>query len=283
MANKFHYDFTNYLYLQRVAPKTREAYLRAVADISAYHGQPAEQLDNEQIQEFLHYCIVEKQLCWSSCNVLFCALKKYYRDFLGRDESQFTIPPRPRDKKLPMLLSREEVKRIINAPDNLKHRTLLTTVYGSGLRVSEVVKLRSEHIESSRMMIRVEQGKGRKDRYTVLSQTGLILLRDYWRKFRPGQWLFPGRNATDSLSVETVQRVYYQAKEKAGVTRGKGIHTLRHCFATHLLDQGVDLVTIKRWLGHSSIKTTCRYLHTSPEQISRINSPLDMLAGEIQP
>jgi site-specific recombinase XerD len=169
MTNRFHYDFTSYLYLQRVAPKTRKAYLRAVTDISTYHGQPADQLDNVQIQEFIHYAIVDKQLSWSSCNVLFCALKKYYREFLGRDESQFTIPPRPRDKQLPMLLSREEVNRIINAPDNLKHRTLLTTIYGSGLRVSEVVKLRPEHIESSRMMIRVEQGKGRKDRYTVLS------------------------------------------------------------------------------------------------------------------
>jgi integrase/recombinase XerD len=281
MANKFHCDFTSYLYLQRVSPKTREAYLRAVSDIAAYHVRPAEELSNIEIQEFLHYCIQEKQLAWSSCNVLFCGLKKYYQEFLRRDESQFTIPPRPRSKQLPMLLSREEVKQLINAPDNLKHKALLTTVYGSGLRVSEVVKLRPEHIESSRLMVRVEQGKGRKDRYTVLSKSGLTLLREYWRQYRPGQWLFAGGKKQNHLSVEAAQRIYYQAKAKAGVTKGRGIHTLRHCFATHLLDQGIDLFIIKRWLGHTSIKTTCRYLHTSPEQFRRIKSPLDMLPEEI--
>jgi site-specific recombinase XerD len=196
-----------------------EAYLRAVADISAYHNHPAAELNNDQIQDFLHYSIQEKQLAWSSCNVLFCGLKKYYREYLGRDESEFSIPPRPRSKQLLMLLSRDEVDRIINAPANLKHRALLTTVYGSGLRVSEVVKLRPEHIESSRMMIRVEQAKGRKDRYTVLSKTGLSLLRDYWRKYRPGEWLFFGRDKNLPLSIGTAQRVYYQAKAKAGSPR----------------------------------------------------------------
>jgi len=280
MAKAFQRNFTNHLYLQRVAPKTREAYLRAVADISAYHNHPAAELSNEQIQDFLHYSIQEKQLAWSSCNVLFCALKKYYREYLRRDESEFSIPPRPRSKQLPMLLSREEVNRIVNAPVSLKHRALLTTVYGSGLRVSEVVKLRPEHIESSRMMLRIEQAKGRKDRYTVLSRTGLALMRDYWRKYQPGEWLFFGRDKNKHLSIGTAQRVYYQAKAKTGVTKGRGIHTLRHCFATHLLDQGVALFIIKRWLGHSSIKTTCRYLHTSPEQFLRIQSPLDRLYEE---
>jgi site-specific recombinase XerD len=179
-----------------------------------------------------------------------------------------------------MLLSREEVNSIVNASANLKHRALLATVYGSGLRVSEVVRLRPEHIESSRMMIRIEQAKGAKDRYTVLSKTGLSLLRAYWREYRPGEWLFFGRDKKKPLSIGTAQRVYYQAKAKAGITKGRGIHTLRHCFATHLLDQGVELFIIKRWLGHSAIKTTCRYIHTSPEQFLRIQSPLDQLYGE---
>lgn len=179
-----------------------------------------------------------------------------------------------------MLLSREEASRIINAPVSLKHRALLTTVYGSGLRVSEVVRLRPAHIESSRMMIRIEQAKGAKDRYTVLSKKGLELLRQYWREYLPGEWLFFGKDKKLPMSVGTAQRIYYQAKAKTGITKGRGIHTLRHCFATHLLDQGVDLFIIKRWLGHNAIKTTCRYLHTSPEQFLRIQSPLDLLYKE---
>lgn len=280
MTSKYQRTFTNYLYLQRVSPKTMEAYLRAVDDVAGFHRQPAAELNNEQIQDYLHYCIQEKQLKWSSCNVLFCALKKYYRDFLGRNESEFSIPPRPRSRQLPMLLSKDEVKRILTAPANLKHRALLTIVYGAGLRVSEVVKLRPEHIESSRRMIRVEQAKGRKDRYTVLSEKALEMLRHYWRRYQPGEWLFFGKDKNQPMAIGTAQRIYYKAKDKARVTKGRGIHTLRHCFATHLSDLGTEIYLIKRWLGHSSIKTTYRYLHVSPEQYLKIKSPLDMLYEE---
>ena len=273
-------NFQNYLYIQRVAPSTREGYVRSVAQLSAFHKLPAEWLSNHQIQDFLLYNIRDKQLAWSSCNVLFSGLKKYYGEFLGRSEAEFPIPPRPRSRQLPMLLSREEVNRILNVKDNLKHRALLATVYGSGLRVSEAVRLRPEHIESDRMMIRVEQGKGRKDRYTVLSQKCLELLREYWREYQPGKWLFFGRDKNKPMSIGTAQTVYYQAKEKAGVTKGRGIHTLRHCFASHLLEDGTELFIIKRWLGHSSIKTTCKYLHLSPAHLRKTVSPLDLLHAD---
>lgn len=282
MKRDFQKSFDNYLCLQRLSEKTKEAYLHSVADLSSFHQQSAEQLTNDQVQDYLLYCIQERKLAWSTCNVLFCGLKKYYHDFLGHDDSRFSIPPRPRSIKLPMLLSREEVGRILQAPANMKHRALLTTVYGSGLRVSEVVRLRPEHIESKRMQLRVEQGKGRKDRYTVLSKTCLGLLREYWRAYQPGQWLFFGKDKNKPMPIETAQKVYYQAKEKAGVTRGMGIHTLRHCFASHALEQGVELFIIKRWLGHSSIKTTCTYLHTSPEQLRKVFSPLDQLTQEVE-
>ena len=281
MAREQLHKFEKFLYLQRVAPKTRVIYLRSIADLSAYHRRSPVELTNDQIQDFLLYCIQEKQLAWSSCNVILSSLKKYYRDFLGRSESEFSIPPRPRSRQLPMLLSRETVARILDALANVKHRALLTTVYGSGLRVSEVVKLRPEHIDSERMQIRVEQGKGRKDRYTVLSQKGLELLRKYWLHEQPKQWLFFGRHRSRPMCVETAQRIYYQAKEKACVTKGRGIHTLRHCFASHALDQGVELFIIKRWLGHTSIKTTTKYLHTSPEQLRKVKSPLDMSPQEL--
>ena len=269
-------SFLNYLSLIRVSEKTKEAYLRSVTNLAAYYNLSAADLTNNQIQDYLLYSIQEKELAWSSCNVLFCGLKKYFKDYLGRSDSEFSIPPRPRSKQLPMLLSKEEVLEILRAPANLKHRALLTTVYGSGLRVSEVVKLRPEHIESSRMMIRVEQGKGRKDRYTVLSQNCLDLLREYWRAQHPKEWLFFGQDKKHPMSIGTAQRIYYQAKAKTKITKGRGIHTLRHCFATHSLDAGTELYVIKRWMGHTSIKTTFKYIHLTPDYLSKVKSPLDM-------
>jgi site-specific recombinase XerD len=269
--------FENYLDVQRFAPKTKEAYLRSVASLSAWHEMPARQIDNDQIQEFLLYCIKEKKLSWSSCNVLFCGLKAYYRDFLGKDILSFTIPPRKRIKKLPMLLSPKEVKSILEAHDNIKHKALLSTVYSSGLRVSEAVKLQPHHIESSRMMMRVEQGKGRKDRYTVLSEKNLQLLRDYYRICQPGKWLFFGRSKDKPMSIATAQQIYYQAKKKTTVTKGRGIHTLRHCFASHLFDAGTEIYVIKRWMGHSSIRTTYKYIHLCPDSFKKFQNPLDSL------
>ncbi len=277
MTRGYQYNFETHLSLQRLAPKTKEAYLRAIAGLANYHQQASEDLTNDQIQDYLLYCIQEKQLAWSSCNVLFCGLKKYYQEFLGRNETEFTIPPRPRSKQLPMLLSKEDVAKILGVPASLKHRALLTTVYGSGLRVSEVVKLKPVHIESNRLKIRVEQSKGHKDRYTILSRKGLDLLREYWRAYQPKSWLFFGREKDQPMSINTAQRIYYNAKEKAGITKGRGIHTLRHCFATHSLDAGTDVFVIKRWMGHSSIKTTWKYIHLTPDYLIKMKSPLDML------
>lgn len=283
MAQKFQRTFVNYLTLQRVSPRTAESYLRAVGGLSRYYNQPASELSNNQIQDYLLFCIQEKQLAWASCNVLFCGLKKYYQEFLGRNQSEFSIPRRPRSRQLPMVMSKAEVGAILTALSNLKHRALLHVVYGSGLRVSEVVKLRPEHIDSSRMMIRVEQGKGRKDRYTILSQAALDVLRNYWREYRPGEWIFfPCRDKSRHLSISTAQRVYQAAKKKAGVTKGRGIHTLRHCFATHSCDLGVEIFVIKKWLGHAKMETTSKYLHMSSEKVNRLQSPLDSLYEEAE-
>ncbi len=280
MKNDCQKTFTNYLYLQRVAPKTRRAYLESVKGLTTYHKLPADQLTNDQIQEYLLYRIKEKKSAWSTCNVIFSGLKKFYHGFLGRDNTGFSIPPRPRAHQLPMLLSRDEVSRILKAPGNLKHQALLAIIYGSGLRVSEAVRLRAEHIESKRMLVRIEQSKGRKDRYTILSKSCLDLLREYWRTYQPGEWLFFAKDKNRPMPSETAQKIYHLAKQKAGVTRGRGIHTLRHCFATHALEQGVQLFILKRWLGHASIKTTCIYLHASPEMFQNISSPLDSLMKE---
>ena len=281
MGRSFNHNFENYLIIQRVAEKTRKAYLQSVQGLEAFHEQSADKLSNEQIQDYLIFCIQEKELAWSSCNGLFCGLKKYYTGYLGRDDSEFSIPPRPRSRQLAILLSPQEVKSILLAAGNLKHRSLLAVIYGSGLRVSEAVQLQPCHIESNRMMIRVEQSKGRKDRYTVLSQNSLELLRAYWRTYRPGKWLFFGRDKNLPMPVGTAQRIFYNAKEKAKITRGRGIHTLRHCFASHALEQGVEMYIIKRWLGHTSIQTTCNYLHLSPAHLAKVKSPLDDLHTEV--
>ncbi len=151
MEHAYRYNFESLLHIQRVAPKTKEAYLRAVRDITTFHKKPARELSNTQIQDYLLYIIQEKQLSWSSCNVVFCGLKKFYRQYLERDETGFTIPPRTRSKKIPMLLGQAEVARLLQSPANLKHRALLTIVYSSGLRVSEAVNLKPVHIESDRI------------------------------------------------------------------------------------------------------------------------------------
>lgn len=176
-----------------------------------------------------------------------------------------------------MILSIEEVDRLINAASNLKHRALLKTVYSAGLRGGEVVRLKPHHIESdpTRMMIRVEQGKGRKDRYTVLSKELLLTLRKYYQECRPWKWLFQGSNHGNPMALSTAQKIYHEAKKKAGIKKNSGINTLRHCFASHLLWAGEDIYTIKKMLGHSSIKTTIRYLHVTQEQIHAVTSPLD--------
>lgn len=278
MAYSFQCSFTDFLTVQRVAPSTKESYLRAVNALSLFHNQqqPAE-LTNDQIQEYLRHSIQVKKLSWSSCNVLFCGLKKYYQEFLGRSINDFYIPPRTRSRKIPMLLSREEVSRLLQAPANLKHRALLTLIYSSGLRVSEAVRLKARHIESDQMMIRIENAKGRKDRYTVLSANCLELLRKHWQINQPGEWLFFGRDKNKHMSIGTAQRIYYNAKEKASIKKGRGIHTLRHCFASHLLDAGTEIYVIKRWMGHTSLKTTYKYIHLSPDYLSKVKSPLDIL------
>lgn len=277
MASELRKRFENYLIVNRLAQKTQEAYLNAVAGLSKHYNQPPERLTDEQIQKYLVYLIRHRKLSWSSCNVNFSGLHCFYKKFLNRPQTEFSIPPRPRQKKLPEILSRQEVLKLIDAAHDERHRALLMITYGSGLRVSETVHLKPHHIESDRMLVRIEQAKGRKDRYTLLSQKALDELRIYWKVRRPEKWLFYGRDKAQPMDVTTAQKIYYRTKKAAGITRGKGIHTLRHCFATHLLEQGIDIYLIKRFLGHLSIQTTLGYLHLLPDRLAEVKSPLDTL------
>jgi len=218
MASELRNRFHEYLILHRKAPKTRKAYLWAVRALSAYYHRSPDRLDAEEIQGYLRYMIEEKKLAWSTCNVALSALVCFYRDFLKRDEIWLTIPRRTRERRLPTILSVEEVRRLLAAvADHPKRHALLMTAYCAGLRVSEVVSLKPGDIESSpsRMLIRVDQGKGKKDRYTILTSDCLATLRNYYKSCRPtGAWLFPGREPGRSLSISTAQKIYDAAKKK---------------------------------------------------------------------
>ena len=216
MTSDLRTKFANYMTVQRLSQHTKRNYIRAVKGLATFYNKSPDKLTNDQIQEYLRYLLEDCKLSWGTCNNYFSGIVSFYKNVCKWDETRFQIPPRPRIKKLPMVFSVEEVKRLLDAVDNLKHLVLLETVYSAGLRVSELVRLQPHHIESdaSRMMIRVEQGKGKKDRYTVLSKKLLVDLKTYWRKYRPGKWLFPGQKAEKHLGEAAAQRAFYLAKKK---------------------------------------------------------------------
>jgi site-specific recombinase XerD len=268
--------------LQGLAERTQESYEHAVVDLTRACRISPDKLTNEQIQGHLDYLLRTRHISWNTVNVYFSAFRCFYGGMLKRRATEFSLPPRGRSHRRPVVLSRDTVRRILGACENLKHRALLTTVYGSGLRVSEVCRLKPHHVESApdRMMLRVDLGKGGKDRYTLLSRHGLELLREYWRKYRPGEWLFFGFDRSRPMANGTAQAIYYQACKAAGVQNARGIHSLRHAFATHLLEQGTDLLVIKSCLGHSSLSTTAQYCHLTADRLRQVKSPADTLAED---
>jgi integrase len=216
MSIDLYTQFFNYMTLQRFSPHTQNNYFLAVKGLTRFYNQPTDSLSEEQIQKYLLYLIKEKKLAWGSINNILCGISCFCKNILKWDETHFKIPPRPRIKKLPSVLSEEEVMRLFDVTTNLKHKVFLKTVYSAGLRISEAIHLRPEHIESdpSRMMIRVEQGKGKKDRYTVLSQSLLPELRTYWKKYQPGEWLFAGQNRKKHISPTGANQIFQKAKKK---------------------------------------------------------------------
>jgi integrase/recombinase XerD len=264
--------------LHRLAPGTQALYLREVASLATYYGRSPDQLASDEIRAYLHHLLVERQLAWSTCNVAAAAIRFFYVETLGWPMAQLHLPPRTDRQRLPQVLSAEELQRLFRATRHPKHRALLMTTYAAGLRVSEVVRLQVTDIESERMFIRVNQGKGNKDRYTLLSTRLLTELRAYWKLFRPPRWLFPGRSLSEPMPSATARKIYDRARQRAQLQRGPGIHSLRHSFATHLLDAGVDPRTIQVLLGHRALATTVRYLQVSRQHLGTVRSPLDLLS-----
>jgi len=270
--------------LQRgFAKRTQESYVEAIYRMAKYYRRDPSTYSAEEVQAYLLHMVKDDHLSYSTMNQAACAACFLFESVLGKGRSVFQIPMAKVPAKQPELLAREEIARLFASCESLLHRVLLQTVYATGLRVSEVCALRVKNIDSApdRMCVRVECGKGGKTRYTLLSPTLLTQLRLYVCAYHPRDWLFCNRSRTQGVDINTAQRAYQGARSRAGITKIGGIHTLRHCFATHLLEGGVDLYTIQKLLGHGHISTTSRYLHLISPQFHppKEIDPLDLLAG----
>jgi site-specific recombinase XerD len=262
--------------VRNLSPATQRSYVHAVAKFSRFFGRSPDRLGLEDVRAFQVH-LVSSGISWPALNQTVCALRFFYGVTLGHGEIPERIPYAREPRKLPVVLSADEVVRFLEAVPSLKSRAALTTAYAAGLRASEVVGLKVGNIDSRRMVIRVEHGKGGKDRYVMLSAQLLAILRTYWRLARPEHWLFPGRESGKPIDVQVLYAACRSARAAAGLDKRVTVHTLRHSFATHLLERGTDIRVIQVLLGHNNLSTTARYTRVSNGLIRRTESPLDRL------
>jgi len=265
--------------LKDLSKHTQRTYLAAVTGLAKHYRQSPDKLNQEMIEDYLLYLKNVKGNAPNTRGTVLTGLRFFY-GHVAQKEIPIDHSACRKVRKLPTVLVQEDIWKIISAPENLKHRLILMTTYSAGLRASEVRALKPEHIDSQRMLIKVENGKGSKDRYSLLSKTLLVELRNYYRKHRPKTYLFPSsfkKNTIKTLSYEAVRCIYEKARKKAGVKKGPGIHTLRHSFATHLLEAGYDIRKIQVLMGHTKLSTTMIYLHVSRKTLSKISSPMDLI------
>lgn len=263
--------------LRGYSPITIKYYTDHVGRFAKHFNKSPDLLGEDQIKEYLHYCITQRKICEGTVNVVYSSLKFFYNKTLGREWNVEKLARMKERRKLPVVLSQSEVKAILDVTTNLKHKTILTTIYASGLRVSEAANLKVSDIDSKNMQIFIRNGKGKKDRYAMLSKTNLNILREYWKKYHPNDYLFVGEDARKHITVRSIQKIFEKSKDKAGIKKDASVHTLRHSFATHLLEAGTDICYIQRLLGHTSINTTTVYLHLRRMDLLNIVSPLDSL------
>jgi site-specific recombinase XerD len=255
--------------LRRLSQSTQDLYCYAVEGLSTHCNAPAEKIGPQRVLDYILYLQNTRKMSWSTIKVILAGIKFCYGVSLKRPALVAAIAERRAPQRLPEILNAAELQRLFAAAKKPLHRTLLMTMYASGLRASEVVRLQARHIDSGRMQVRVEKGKGEKDRYTLLSPRLLQELRAHWLRYRPKLWLFPNFDAAHlgaPLPRDYPNPIYHQAKKDAGIQKQGGSHTLRHCFATPLLEAGVDLNTLKEYLGHKSILTTVMYLHLARQK-----------------
>jgi integrase/recombinase XerD len=268
--------------VRNLSPATQRSYLNAVSKFSRYFARSPDHLGLEDVHVFQVH-LVATGISWPALNQIVCALRFFYGVTLGHSTIPERIAYAREPRKLPVVLSADEVVSFLEAIPSLKSRIALTTVYATGLRVSEVVFLKVADIDSQRMVIRVEQGKGGRDRYVMLSPQLLKILRVYWRLTQPTRWLFPGRDSERPLDATVLHAACRSAHIAAGLNKRVTVHTLRHSFATHLLENGADIRVIQVLLGHASLQSTARYAQVATKTISQTPSPLDRLRLEIVP
>ena len=261
--------------LKGFAKSTMKTYLAHIKRFSVFCDKPLDQCSYDDIRNYLYDAIHNRKLSGMFVDSSYSAIVFMFRYVFKRKWDMQEVPRLKRKVFLPSILDRDEVLSIINSTQNLKHKAALSTAYSAGLRVSEVAHLKVSDIDSSNMRIIVKQGKGGKDRHTLLSKNNLTILRNYYREYKPSSWLFPGQIPDDHLSVRTFQKVFKDAVKRVGIEKNVSFHTLRHCFATHMLNNGANIIAIKNLLGHGSIDTTCKYLHLTHSQVLGVKSPFD--------
>jgi len=258
------------------ADRTQQSYLSAVADLSKYYELSPARLSTDEVQAYFLYLVKDRHLAPASCLLSLSGIGFLYKEVLHRKfEAKIQVPKRP--QRIPELLRRKEVAAILEACINHKHRMLLTVCYGCGLRVGELLYLKVRDIDGERLLLRIDQGKGAKDRMVEFPETLLLKLRRYWQLFRPADWLFPGRDPTMALGVSSAQKCFKASKRVAGVDKVGGIHSLRHAYATHQLAAGMPITKLQHQLGHKDIHTTLRYLHWIPNYLGG-DSGTDLIA-----
>ena len=249
--------------LRNFSPHTIDCYSRCVAQFAQYFEKSPHLLGIEHVRQYQLFLLEKKNASWSTFNQTVCALNFFYKVTLRKEWDHSPIPFPKKEKKLPVVLSLEEIAAFFAVIENLKHWTIFTLMYATGLRISETLNLVPSDIDSKRMVILVRQGKGKKDRYATLYPSLLGSLRDYWKAYRPETWLFPGQTPDEPLNRSSVERLCAPFRKKAGIKKRVTPHTMRHCFATHLLEAGTDLRTIQLLLGHRSLNSTAVYLHVA--------------------
>ncbi len=269
------------LHIRGLAKNTRKSYLEKMHCFVRHFMRPQDELTAEHVKQYQLFLAKERHINWSAFNTHVCAIRFFYRNVLEADWDVERIPYQRTGKRLPEILSGDQVVALLEAVKNLKHRAILMSLYAAGLRTGEALRLRLGDIDSKRMMIRIDQGKGRKDRYAMLSAKLLETLRRYWRESRPDPWLFPGRDRSRPLTRESVGCVFARARKKAGILKHVSPHSLRHSFATHLLERGVNIRVIQRLLGHRNVRTTEIYTHVAETYVRDTKSPLDDLLPDV--
>ncbi len=265
------------------AVRTQQSYLDAVSQLAKHTHCSPDTLKTEQLQDYFLYLVKQRQLSPASCRLYLNGIRFLYLQVLGWNTFDIELHTPKRAQRIPELLSRQEVARILCACQNVKHRMMLTTCYACGLRVSELVALQVKQIDSDRHVLRIEQAKGAKDRHVILTDPLLNLLRRYWQRYRPVQWLFYGFDPRRALSITSAQKVFKKAKQCAGINKVGGIHSLRHAYATHQLEAGMPVHQLQRLLGHNNLQSTMRYVHWTPQVQPGVGvdllTGLDLLAG----